>query len=162
MVGISIYFSLRKINYAVRDNHDLMELFAGLRIWKRAQFYTSYFLIRRTIYVLTVLYFKKYLPIWHTVFIIVFFQLTNLVYLYKVNPFFKMQDNVVEIINENFYTFFISLQFYFNKREDWTNSKTNIFLYVLTSNNIVIAMALICKGFDSLSLFNLTNTINIL
>jgi len=139
------YYYAKKNEKKSEANHNFKEFYSGLKSRKAAKFYMFYFLLRRTIIAFTVVYFNRILPVWHTLFIIVMTQLINILFLFKISPFEEFQDNLVEAINEHYFTFFLVAQYYLKTREDWNISKSNAYLYLLTSNNLTISLILICK-----------------
>ncbi|CAI2387820.1 unnamed protein product [Moneuplotes crassus] len=139
----SIYYIKRKTKETDRDKHHFMEFYSGLKSANKARFYICFFMVKRTIIAVTVVYLKQVLPLWHTLVVILLLQFANQVYLHKVRPFEELQDNVIETLNEIYFTFFLIVQIQLQKKEDWEDQTATIMLFILTSNNFIVTIILL-------------------
>jgi hypothetical protein len=64
-------------------------------------------------------------------------------FLVVVRPYESIQDNMVEFVNQTFFLFYISTQFYLKTEENWNSTFKNMFIYVLVLNNVVIVIILL-------------------
>ena len=88
------YFKYRDKRYD--ENGKFQVFYQGIRETRCAKFYTSFFLIRRSILALIV-----FIPnVWFQLVSIVIVQFSSLMYVAIVRPFITFQDNIINCLNE--------------------------------------------------------------
>ena len=97
-----------------KSNSYCKELINGLKETKKARLYYSFFTLRRLISVILLIAGQE---MWYglklVVFVIIHFGV--MVYIISVRPFAKVKGNIIEIINEIWYSILISFLFFFHK-----------------------------------------------
>ena len=118
-----VFVSTPKVD---NKHNKLGEFFDGLKhgIW--ARLYTFIFLTRRLIFIallITLAQKCSLVIIW----VISFLQLTYFVVISLIRPFEQIKDNLIEIINEVFFLYFICWLIPFKSEKDWNESKTDTY-----------------------------------
>ena len=111
----------------VGNEHNKMgEFFTGLKhgIWSR--FYTFIFLTRRLIFIALLITLSQKSSLVIT-WVVSFLQLAYLIVISVIRPFEQIKDNLIEIINEVFFLYFICWLIPFNSEKDWNGSKTDTY-----------------------------------
>ena len=96
------------------SNSYCKELINGLKDTKRARVYYSFFTLRRLISVILLVAGQE---MWYglklVVFVIIHFGV--MIYVIAVRPFAKVKSNIIEVINDVWYSILISCLFFFHK-----------------------------------------------
>lgn len=133
------------------------ELYAGLKPIKTVRIYSVFILLRRLVLVSWLIGMSSYnkYPI---ILFAMIVQFSYLLFMFYLRPFEKLEDNIVELTNEVFFTFLLTALSHLNTEEKWTKRATDNYLYVLMGNNIVIAAILLSKRVSNpYSRFNRTH-----
>ena len=77
--------------------------------------------------------------------IFVSIQLLYLILFLAIRPFNKIKNLVLEILNEFIYLVLWWLLFKLNKENDWTSSMTQVYIWIIISNNIIFVIISICN-----------------
>ena len=100
---------------------------------------------------MSVLFFMRRILLWVVVIIFKNTQLTTKLIIFVsiqslymlailiIRPFEKMKNFMLEMINEIFYLLLWCLLFRYNTENNWTNQITQIYLWVMISNNVLFA-----------------------
>ena len=131
----------------VKNRHNKIgELFSGQKMQKKTKLYTSILLLRRMIFIILLLSLVS-VRSWIVITILSLLQLWYLITIIIIRPFIKIRNNMIEIINEiYFFVLFISL-INFNSKENWNSTVTMTYMWLLTSNSIVVFIIVFGKLF---------------
>ena len=70
------------------------------------------------------------------------------IYIIILRPYQDVKGNIIEILNEVYYTILLGGLIYVNKKEDWSSLKTNIYMYFMVSNTVGIFLIVFSKKLD--------------
>jgi len=76
---------------------------------------------------------------------IAFFEIFLISYLVFIRPYYRPQDNLIEILNQVFFFMLVILLFFLNKSAQWSIQWESIFMFVVTGNNIAVVLVLFGK-----------------
>ena len=145
ILGISNYliFSLYKLN---EEGHNkLGELFIWLQDNKKSRFYLTMLLLRRLIFV-SLLITLSSIQSKQLIGILMFLQLVYIAYVLIVRPYKEAKSNLIEIINEIYFSLFLVTLMIFNKENEWSTLTTNIYVWILVSNSLVVFLIVLSKN----------------
>ena len=136
--GLSIIQCLTYSSYKLKDNehNKLGELFEGLKNNKRSRFYITVLLLRRFIFV-TILIVLSTIPSRALIGILSPLQILYLWLVVYLKPYKEIKWNIIEIINEVYFSLLFLSLLYLNTRTEWISLITNIYMWILASNTIV-------------------------
>ena len=144
LIGVVIYLSLSSYFIYEEFHNNIGELFVGIQMGRKCKFYVALMLIRKTLFAIVLVFWMN--MNWLTIiFILWFIEIWYFGYLVVVRPFNQIKGNIIEITNEIFFFFFISILFYFNEERNWTSTITSIYSYTITANNIVVLIIISSK-----------------
>ena len=140
---ILLIFSSYKL---VEEEHNkLGEFFSGLRNSKIWYLYIGLLLLRRYIFLvllITLSTISSQLLIGLLIIVQVFYS----IYIFAVRPFDETKWNIIEALNEVYFTFLFVLFCILNTENDWNSEKIKIFMWVLSSNTMMILVISISKS----------------
>jgi hypothetical protein len=131
-------------DYDPEKYQKTQELYSGLKNSKTSRIYTIFILLRRIMLVTWLIEMSSFDQVYVISFPIVV-QAIHILTLMYLRPFRKTDDNLVEIINEVFFTVLLSSLAYLNSEEIWKGVKTDVYYYTLLGNNVVIILVLFCE-----------------
>ena len=104
--------------------------------------YRSYmlmFLIRRTLFWAVVFFWWSFSL---TNKLIMYVSIQGVYFLYAIvlRPLQHKSENIMEIVNETFYSYYWSFLFFYNTESDWTDTVTDIYFWIMVSNNFIIIL----------------------
>ena len=110
-------------------------------IWRT---YFMMFLIRRTLFWVIVFFLTKFS---FTNKLIMYVSVQGVYFLYVIGlrPLKEMNENLMDSINEIFYWYYWVFLFFYNSQNDWTDTITDIYFWILVSNNLLIFLISFCK-----------------
>ena len=130
------------------------EFFNGLKSMKRFKFYTVILISRRTIFIVVLICLVSTSSIL-VISILSILQLIYLLYLVILRPFWEIKCNIIEIINEIWFSSLIIYLLYFNTEKRWTSLPISIYIWLIASNNISIFLIVLSNhSFHLYSWFN--------
>ena len=129
------------------EESKFKEFFCGLKTEKKFKIYVAVLVLRRTIFVVMLVIFAQKFS---SVVIIALSVLQPLysIYIMILRPFTEMKWNIIEILNEVYFTGCLCSLIYYNSESRWTNVSTNVYIWVIASNNIIIFLIVISKRKD--------------
>ena len=77
-------------------------------------------------------------------------QLLYTGYLIIQRPFSTWKENFIEIMNEIFFCAFAGLLFHFNSKDNWTQTVTTTYVWMLTANNLMVLVVMAGNYFSCL------------
>ena len=110
------------------EHNKLSELYAGLKITVWTRFYLELQLLRRIIFVsllITLAPISSIAIAWA----ISCLQIVYLIVLIILRPFEELKDNLIEIINEVFFSYFSCWLIHFNSESVWSSTTTDIYIF---------------------------------
>ena len=143
LFSLKTYFMIRgKSNLAnISKSKEYME---GLKNTEPSKLYSFISLMRRLVLIFGLLYFKYLNPqvlTSGTMGINVMFFL----YIVIVKPFATWDGNVIEIINEAYLLILGGWLWHFNQKDQWNGVLTNIFIFTIFSNALIISLLILSK-----------------
>ena len=138
-----LYFTYSN-DLEAQKKYKCKELLAGLKNKKSARLYPFLLLLRRIAIISWLLCMSSYSK-YTLVLFLVTFQVFYLIAFILTRPFEAIDDNLVEMANEIFFTFSCSCLLYLNTPAKWEGYATEAFLWVLLSNNSVVGMIIMGK-----------------
>ena len=129
----------------IEGKHNMLEeFFRGLKVDRKHKFYSTMHFLRRALFVLllitwTFAHSKALIAILSSV------QFVYVIFLSWVRPYVEVKWNLIEILNEIYFSILLAVLFILNNESDWTSLKTNIYMWTLVSNTLVVFIIVIGK-----------------
>ena len=106
--------------------------------------YWLIFLLRRTVF-LAIIFFTDELAMIGKVILFVVIQAAYLAYIAVNRPNAGFKENLIDFINEVFYLYFVGFMLYYNSEDRWSDTITDVYFWVMMSNNFVLMLVLFCR-----------------
>ena len=113
----------------------LRELYSAMKTNFGSRIYISMFLVRRILFIVLLLSIKGYVIIKLIVMVVI--QSIYYTYLVRFRPFDDIKANIIEIINETSFCYFLLWLFYYNSKEVWSETTSSIMLTVILMNSLM-------------------------
>ena len=97
------------------------------------------FLVRRTLFCVTV-YFLGSFTLTNRLIVYVSIQGIYFLYIIILRPHKDVSSNLIDFVNELLYCYYWSFLFFYNTEKDWTDTVTDIYFWILVSNNFVVIL----------------------
>ena len=115
----------------------LEEFFRGLKSDKKHRFYSTILFLRRALFVfllitLTSVNSRVLITILSAI------QVVYAIYLIWLRPYADVKGNLIEILNEIYFGILLIALTLLNTESDWTSIKTNIYMWTLVSNTLLV------------------------
>ena len=110
-------------------------------IWRA---YWLLFLLRRTVF-LAIIFFVDELVMIGKVILFVVIQTAYLAYIAILRPQAEFKENLIDFINEVFYIYFVGFLLYYNSEDRWNDTITDVYFWVMMSNNFILMFVLLRK-----------------
>ena len=132
-----LYLTFSKYKLNEKEHNLLEEFFRGIQQNKRHKFYVTLLLLRRFWFVILLItwLFMSSRAITIVLSLIQFVYILNLSYL---RPYEETKGNIIEILNEIYFAFLFLFLSIVNTEDEWNSIKTNIYMWVLSSNTFVV------------------------
>ena len=140
-VVASIIFILRDRPSNSCDKYE--EFSVDLKPNRKAKLYTTIWLVRRIAFAIIVVSLSPVSSFTVLLLMTIIQCLLYLVFIILVRPFSEPKDNTIEIINEIVFTFLVWWQFHFNSKQRWTDTSTQIYMWLIWSNNFTVFLIII-------------------
>ena len=137
LIGVVIYLSLSAYLVYEEFHNNIGEFFVGIQMDRKYKFYAALMLIRKLLFA-AVLVFWMHMNSLTIILILLFIEMWYFGYLVILRPFKEIKGNMIEIINEIFFSFFLGVLIYLNNKSKWTSTITSIYSYTMTANNIIV------------------------
>ena len=137
LIGVVIYLSLSAYLVYEEFHNKIGEFFVGIQMDRKYKFYAALMLIRKLLFA-AVLVFWMHMNSLTIILILLFIEMWYFGYLVILRPFKEIKGNMIEIINEIFFSFFLGVLIYLNNKSKWTSTTTSIYSYTMTANNIIV------------------------
>ena len=136
--------SLSSYEISKEKNNKLGEIFNGIEMKKKSKFYVSALLIRRALFVILLISLVS-IKSWILVSLLSFMQLFYLILVVTLRPYERRKDNIIEISNEILFLALLSSLIFLNSEEHWGYNITEIYMWMIASNNIVTFLIIFSK-----------------
>ena len=100
--------------------------------------------MRRFIF-LAIIFFMNKLEMIDKVIFFVVVQILYLSYIVGLRPQGSSKENLIDVINEVFYTYFVMFLLYYNSEERWSETITEAYFWIMMSNNFVLMLVTFSK-----------------
>jgi hypothetical protein len=128
------------INDEERHN-KLGEFSTGLKKNKYARVYSVMLMTRRILFVTWLIVFNYFDKI-IVISIMAVIQTGYLTALLLIRPFVEKLNNVIEILNEFFFSFLLGVLFFMNSEAAWTSFRSSMYIWIMMANSIVLVVIL--------------------
>ena len=99
--------------------------------------YSFVFLIRRTVFG-AILFFFDFVEAIHRVIILTSIQWVYMMYIMILRPHDSIKENLIDVINEVLYLYYLGFLLYFNTENSWDDTTTETYFWILMANNFII------------------------
>ena len=137
LIGVIIYLSLSAYLVYEEFHNKIGEFFVGIQMDRKYKFYAALMLIRKLLFA-AVLVFWMHMNSLTIILILLFIEMWYFGYLVILRPFKEIKGNMIEIINEIFFSFFLGVLIYLDDKSKWTFTITSIYSYTMTANNMIV------------------------
>jgi hypothetical protein len=122
--------------------HNKLEEFStGLKKNKSARVYSVMLMTRRILFVTWLIVFNYFDKI-IVISIMAVIQTGYLTTLLLIRPFEEKLNNVIEILNEFFFSFLLGVLFFMNSEAAWTSFRSSMYIWIMMANSIVLVVIL--------------------
>ena len=136
LIGVVSFLTFSSYEVVEESHNKLEEFFKGVKMQKKYKTYSLILIIRRTIFVVMLISLVSISSVM-LILILSGVQLLYLIYLTVLRPFKELKNNMIEIINEIYFILLLGSLAFLNTENKWTELYTNIYIWVLGSNNMV-------------------------
>ena len=144
MIALYIIFSIL-INYLALSSyrlneyaHNMLEeFFRGLRASNKSKFYAFVLLMRRFIFIIMLINLESFSSKL-LISLLLVIQVIYLWYIALTRPYEQVKCNIIEILNEVYFSILLFILIFLNNENDWNSSKINMYMWMLISNTIVV------------------------
>ena len=144
MLLFVLYLTLSSYRLKKDEHNMLEEFFRGLNINKKSKFYVIVLLMRRFIFVLLLITLVS-TPSKTLIWILWGIQVFYTGYIILTRPYEEIKGNIIEMLNEFYFTSLLAALIFFNKENEWSSLKSGIYMWVLASNTMVIFLIVLSK-----------------
>ena len=115
----------------------LKSFFRGIQQNKRHQFYVTFLLLRRFLFVISLITWL-FISSKNLIIVLFLIQVFYILKLLKLRPYEETKGNLIEILNEIYFGVLFLFLAIVNTEDEWNSIKTNTYMWVLVSNTLVI------------------------
>ncbi|CAI2375827.1 unnamed protein product [Moneuplotes crassus] len=136
-----IFYSTKDI-FDPDETYKLAEFITGVSDSKYSRIYSFAALIRRTMMILALILLQN-LDSFYLACILSAIQILYFLFMIFARPFEKVENNIIEIVNE---FIFLTLSFFlcvFNSESEWTPTVTKTFSFIILSNSLIITFIIL-------------------
>ena len=144
IVWLVLYLTISSYKLNENEHNKLEEFFRGLKQDKKHKLYATMLLFRRLIFVILLITWTS-VASRTLVVILTILQLIYFVWLSYLRPYEWRKENLIEILNEIYFSLLLLLLSIFNTEDEWSYSKTTIYMWILVSNTFIIFIIVSCK-----------------
>ena len=109
----------------IKNKHNKVgEIFRSVKMMKRSKLYVSILLMRRTIFVIFLITLQS-IQSWILVIMLGVVQIWYLIYIIILRPFEEKRNNVIEILNEIFFSILLNSLIFLNSENLWNSTLQN-------------------------------------
>ena len=144
LTGIIIYLIFTNYKLEKDTLNKLGEFFWDIQENKISRFSVILLLFRRFVFVILLATLQA-IPSRALIGMMIFIQLFYFLYIAFVRPYKEIINNMIDILNETYFTLFLIIFILFNFESEWTSLKITICMWILTSNSIVVFIIIFGK-----------------
>ena len=138
------YLSLSSYQVVEGQHSKIGELFAGVKMDKIRKLYVWVMLLRRAIFVILLISLMS-IPSRILIWILVAIQVMYTAFVFIVRPFIERKNNIIECINETYFSILLIALIFLNNEGDWSQTYISICVYFISSNSIVVFIIILGK-----------------
>ena len=137
---IVVFYKWRKLKYT--ENYDkidrdvFLELFSSLRLTHAARFYIVAFIVKRWLFVITIVIFYR-LSNLAKILMLITIQFSDTVTIVMIHPYQKSRLNLIDSINQIIVLFLMLCLANQHDKSSWGTTMTDMFVHVIISNSII-------------------------
>ena len=137
IVWFAIYLAL-SFNPSEDSKHSkFKEFFSGIKEWRSSRWYIIALLFRRIIFVSVLICLISMSTVQTIIASLSIVQLVYVSYLIILRPYNNVKSNLIDIINELFFTWCIWWLVYFDSKSKWNSLSISIFIWIVSSNSLI-------------------------
>ena len=148
MIGFVFYLIYSSYTLAEDQHNKLEEFFVNHDQLKWSRAHTAVFLIRRIVYTAIVIFMVS-VPAKAVVWVLAVIQFGYVIYIALLRPNWEIKANVIEILNELNFFVLVFLLIFLSKENDWNSASTAAYMWIITSNILLIFLIILCKLLDN-------------
>ena len=137
MIWLILYLTFSSYRLIEKEHNKLEEFFIGQKYDRKSKFYTTALLLRRIMFICLLIVFSS-LSSKLLISILMLLQLFYVGNLIFIRPYKGVKENIIEILNELYISFLLSILILLNSENNWNSIKTKIYMWVLVSNTLVV------------------------
>jgi len=144
LVCLTIFILLSFYTYCVsrgrQSNEPRLkceEFLGGIKYLNKPRLYSFISLSRRLEMILLLIWGETLGPQIVAI-VLILILIVYLFYIIPVKPFKEVSNNIIEIINELFLVTITAWLCYFNTEDDWNDSVTKTYMFIITGNTLVV------------------------
>ena len=120
LIAFTIFLTFSSYEVSEENHNKLGEFFCGIKMQKKCKLYLPALLWRRITFV-TLIVTLGIVKSWILIWILSIIQLCYIIFLFTTRPFIETKANIIEIINEIYFSLYLSGLVYLNSEENWTS-----------------------------------------
>ena len=147
LLALTTYLAWSKYKVDESKHNKLEELFSGLKPNKSNRLYAALVLARRTIFVvllITMVSVSSRLVIG----VMTAQQICYLVWLCCLRPWAEVKSNLIEVINELYFSALLGSLLFMNTEAEWSSTTASIYMWTIASNSMVLFTIVLSKCFS--------------
>ena len=148
MIGFIFYLIYSSYTLAEDQHNKLEEFFINLHQLKWSRAHTAILLIRRIVYTAIVIFMAS-VPAKAVIWVFAVIQFSYVIYIALLRPNWETKANVIEILNEMYFFVLVFLLIFLFKENDWNSASTAAYIWIITSNNLLVFLITLCKFLDN-------------
>ena len=106
--------------------------------------YSFVFLVRRVIFG-AILFFFDFVDAFQRVIMLTSIQFVYMLYIMILRPHDSVKENLIDVINEVLYLYFLGFLLHFNTEKNWDNTTTETYFWILMANNFILIFITVGK-----------------
>ena len=126
------------------NNSKYSQFFDGIINQKEYKIFIVYLFIRRLLFV-AILITVSPISSFTSICMLLPLQVIYMGILIIKRPYIEVKANIIEIINETFFITAFALLLHYNSADKWTGTPTTVYIWILTSNNMISFIVIMSK-----------------
>jgi len=122
----------------------LRELYSAMKTNFGSRIYISMFLARRILFIVLLLSIKGHVIIKLVLMVVI--QSIYYIYLVRFRPFDDIKANIIEIINETSFCYFLLWLLHYNSKNVWSETTSSIMFAVILTNSLMALAVILGKS----------------
>ena len=126
------------------DITNLKSFLEELSLIKKYRFYVTIVLLRKLVFVSLLITWIS-ISSRGIVIILSIIQVTYSTYVFYIRPYEDSKGNLIEVLNEIYFSFLIIFLSVINTENEWDSTKTSAYMWVLISNQLMIFLIVLSR-----------------